>query len=59
MKVKCIKKYKDKKLNRFVEVNEEYEVTEARGKELISAKVAAEIEEEKKPAKKRAPKKEE
>lgn len=57
MKVKCIKKYNDRKLKRIVEVNEEYEVTGERGNELISAKVAVEIEEEK-PAKRKASKKE-
>lgn len=57
MKVKCVKKYNDKKLKRLVEPGEEFEVTNERGKELVSAKVAVEIEEEK-PAKKRASKKE-
>lgn len=55
MKVKCIKKYNDKKLNRLVEIEETLDVTAERGKELIVAKVAVEIEEEKK---KRASKKE-
>lgn len=56
--MKCIKNYKDKKIKRLVVADEELEVTEARGKELIAAKVAAEIEEEEKPVKKRASKKE-
>lgn len=55
LKVKCIKKYNDKKLKRLVEVEEVIDVTAERGKELIIAKVAVEIEEEKK---KRASKKE-
>lgn len=57
MKVKCIKKYNDSKLKRLVEIEEVLEVTAGRGKELITAKVAVEIEEEK-TTKKRASKKE-
>lgn len=39
-KVKCIKNYYDTKLNRHVNVNEEFEVTDDRAKQLTKAKVA-------------------
>lgn len=39
-KVKCVKCYFDTKLNRHVNVNEEFEVTDDRAKQLIKAKVA-------------------
>ena len=42
-KVKCIKCYFDTKLNRHVNVNEEFEVTDDRAKQLIKAKVAKEV----------------
>lgn len=39
-KVKCVKGYFDTKLNRHVNVNEEFEVTDDRAKQLIKARVA-------------------
>ena len=39
-KVKCVKGYFDTKLNRHVNVNEEFEVTDDRAKQLTKAKVA-------------------
>lgn len=36
MLVKCVKEYYDLQLKRTINVNEEFEVTEARGKELAS-----------------------
>lgn len=39
-KVKCVKCYFDTKLNRQVNVNEEFEVTDDRAKQLTKAKVA-------------------
>ena len=36
MKVKCIKSYYDLKLNKTINVGDEFEVTEARAKELSS-----------------------
>ena len=44
MKVKAICKYHDLKLNRLVELGEEIEVTEARAKQLVKAKVAEIVE---------------
>lgn len=38
--VKCILNYYDTKLNRTVEVGEEFEVTDDRAKQLTNAKVA-------------------
>lgn len=38
--VKCVKGYFDTKLNRHVAVDEEFEVTEDRAKQLVKAKVA-------------------
>ena len=38
--VKCVKGYYDTKLNRHVSVNEEFEVTDDRAKQLTKAKVA-------------------
>ncbi len=38
--VKCVKGYFDTQLNRHVDVNEEFEVTEERAKRLIKANVA-------------------
>lgn len=55
MKIKVIQEYKDTQLNRIVKTGEELEVTDERGKRLISAKVGIEIpmERTKKTAKKR------
>jgi hypothetical protein len=39
-KVKCVKGYFDTKLNRHVSVNEEFEVTDDRAKQLVKARVA-------------------
>lgn len=39
-KVKCILGYYDTKLGRHVDVDEEFEVTEDRAKQLVKAKVA-------------------
>ena len=43
MKVKCIKKYFDRELNKRVELDTEYEVSDARGRVLIGAKVCEEV----------------
>lgn len=43
MLVRCIKRYNDLQLNRMVQVNEEYEVDDARGKVLILNAVAEEL----------------
>lgn len=40
VKVKCILGYFDTKLNRSVAIGEEFEVDEARAKQLLKAKVA-------------------
>ena len=40
LNVKCILNYYDTKINRTVEVGEEFEVTEDRAKQLTNAKVA-------------------
>ena len=45
MKVKVTEDYNDSKLKKLVTKDTELEVTEARGKELIDAKVAIEIKE--------------
>lgn len=45
MKVKCITNYYDLQLKRDVEINEELDVTEARGKVLINAKVCEAVDE--------------
>lgn len=37
MKVKCIKTYHDMQLKRLVKAGEEYEVSDARGKELTTS----------------------
>ena len=58
MKVKCINKYQDLKLNKLINIGEEFEVTEARAKELIMAKVCEVIPDQDEAApKKRASKK--
>ncbi len=41
--VKCVKNYYDTKLNRNVNLHEEFEVTDERANQLIKAKVAVEI----------------
>lgn len=38
-KVKCVLGYFDTKLNRHVDINEEFEVDEARANQLVKAKV--------------------
>lgn len=38
-KVKCVLGYFDTKLNRHVDINEEFEVDEARADQLVKAKV--------------------
>ncbi len=40
VKVKCILGYFDTKLKRTVKIDEEFEVTEDRAKQLVKAKVA-------------------
>ena len=40
IRVKCIKGYFDTKLNRHVDVNEEFDVDENRAKQLVKANVA-------------------
>ena len=42
-RVKCILGYYDTKLNRHVNVDEEFNVAEDRAKQLIKAKVAKEV----------------
>lgn len=44
MKVKAIKDYNDLQLKRLVKAEEELDVTEARGAELIKALVAEKVE---------------
>lgn len=39
IKVKCVLGYHDTKLNRHVNINEEFEVTEDRANQLVKAKV--------------------
>ncbi len=43
MKVKVIKRYRDKELKKILEVNHEFEVTNERGAVLIGAGVAEEV----------------
>ena len=40
VKVKCILKYYDTKLNKSVDIGEEFDVTDDRAKQLVKAKVA-------------------
>ena len=40
VKVKCILKYYDTKLNKSVTIGEEFDVTDDRAKQLVKAKVA-------------------
>lgn len=53
MRVKCIKQYNDLQLNKLINVGDELEVADARGKILVNAEVAEQIEE---PEVKKAPK---
>ena len=43
MKVKCIKKYYDRELAKYVEPDTEFDVTDARGRVLVSANVCEEL----------------
>ena len=43
MKIKVVSRYKDLEMQRIVEIGEELEVTKARGKQLIAARVGKEI----------------
>ncbi len=52
MQAKCIKEYFDKELERYIKVNEEIKVSSERGKRLLDAKVAIELESKDKEAKK-------
>ena len=44
MKVRAVKSYVDTMLNRVVRVDEEFDVSAARGKKLLDKKVAVEAE---------------
>ena len=58
MKVKCINTYQDLKLNKLINIGEKFEVTDARAKELIKAKVCEALPDQDEAApKKRASKK--
>ena len=58
MKVKCINTQQDLKLNKLINIGEEFEVTDARAKELIMAKVCEALPDQDEAApKKRASKK--
>ena len=58
MKVKCINTYRDLKLNKLINIGEKFEVTDARAKELIMAKVCEALPDQDEAApKKRASKK--
>ena len=58
MKVKCINTYQDLKLNKLINIGEKFEVTDARAKELIMAKVCEALPDQDEAApKKRASKK--
>lgn len=43
MRVKCIKKYFDRELSKYVEPDTELDVTDARGRVLVSANVCEEL----------------
>ena len=58
MKVKCINTYQDLKFNKLINIGEKFEVTDARAKELIMAKVCEALPDQDEAApKKRASKK--
>ena len=58
MKVKCINTYQDLKLNKLINIGEKFEVTDARAKELMMAKVCEALPDQDEAApKKRASKK--
>jgi hypothetical protein len=43
MRVKCIKKYFDRELNKRIELDTEFDVSDARARVLIGAKVCEEV----------------
>ena len=55
MKVKCIKKYFDKELNKLIDTNHKpFEVSDERGAVLLDAGVVEEVKAEEKPEEKKA-----